>query len=501
GAFYGEHYARLFMNNSSISGNNAGAAKVIMNLDSSSATLTNSILWGNTSSGAILFDASSSASVSYSIVEGGFSGTNVLNQNPLFADAANGDLHLSPCSPAIDAGDDISVKTEKDLDSNARKIDAINGGNQIDMGAYEFQTLLDADNDGHTLCNGDCDDNNPNVWRTGTFYKDGDGDGYTTGDGESVCYGDDTPAGYSTTKSDTDDCNDDDANVHAPQQYYVDADHDGYGSATTAMLCASTPPEGYSINNTDCDDNNASVWRTGTFYKDADHDGYTTGDGKLLCYGNDTPKGYSATRSDFEDCDDNKASVHPGAKEICGDGIDNNCNGEIDENCTGACAQTPTNPNTTNITSNSARLNWSAPVNPVKWLIRYKKQGSGKIWTLKVVKGSARSFNISSLKANQRYVWQIRAHCGVALNTNFTDKVLFKTLSAQFAGENVQESISVKNDINENAPAIKLYPNPTKGQFVIELHLAGNINANAKIEVMNMTGQIVLHENANISAG
>lgn len=33
------------------------------------------------------------------------------------------------------------------------------------------------------------------------------------------------------------------------------------------------------------------------------------------------------------DCDDNDASVNPGAVEICGDSIDNNCNGTTDENC------------------------------------------------------------------------------------------------------------------------------------------------------------------------
>jgi len=33
------------------------------------------------------------------------------------------------------------------------------------------------------------------------------------------------------------------------------------------------------------------------------------------------------------DCDDNDATIYPGANETCGDLIDNNCDGEIDENC------------------------------------------------------------------------------------------------------------------------------------------------------------------------
>ena len=36
-----------------------------------------------------------------------------------------------------------------------------------------------------------------------------------------------------------------------------------------------------------------------------------------------------------DECDDGNAAVHPGAAEICGNGIDDNCNGQIDEGCAG----------------------------------------------------------------------------------------------------------------------------------------------------------------------
>ncbi|MEJ7680503.1 MAG: choice-of-anchor Q domain-containing protein [Segetibacter sp.] len=81
--------------------------------------------------------------------------TNVLDQDPLFVSDA--DLHLQACSPAIDTGSDAAKATTTDLDGKARKVDAITGGSQIDMGAYEYQQVLPTfyhDYDGDTYGNG-----------------------------------------------------------------------------------------------------------------------------------------------------------------------------------------------------------------------------------------------------------------------------------------------------------------------------------------------------------
>jgi iduronate 2-sulfatase len=68
------------------------------------------------------------------------------------------------------------------------------------------------------------------------------------------------------------------------------------------------------------------VYKIKTFYKDADTDGYGNFGDSIHAYAQQ--KGYV---SNYSDCNDNNANIHPEAKEIC-DGIDNDCNGQIDEN-------------------------------------------------------------------------------------------------------------------------------------------------------------------------
>jgi hypothetical protein len=112
------------------------------------AYLANCILWGDTdSSGAneisgYLFHTH----VSYSVVQGGFTGDGNIDLDPLFVHddpyAGVVDLHLQEGSPCIDTGSNDAVPEDltTDLDGNPRIVD----GNDettatVDMGAYEYQ--------------------------------------------------------------------------------------------------------------------------------------------------------------------------------------------------------------------------------------------------------------------------------------------------------------------------------------------------------------------------
>ncbi len=69
----------------------------------------------------------------------------------------------------------------------------------------------------------------------------------------------------------------------------------------------------------------------------ADDDGDGHGDAGIWVEACLPPEGYVA---DATDCDDLDPLIHPGAVEICGDGIDQSCDGVVDEGCEATCSLT-----------------------------------------------------------------------------------------------------------------------------------------------------------------
>ncbi|MDB5230104.1 MAG: hypothetical protein JWN76_909, partial [Chitinophagaceae bacterium] len=121
--------------NCSFYGNTASVAKCLYQSGAAIPVLANCILWDGGGS-EIANNFGNNPSINYSDVQGGWGlGTGNINADPLFADAANGNLKLSAGSPAINTGNSASVPGGVTVDlANTTRIT----GSSVDMGAYEY---------------------------------------------------------------------------------------------------------------------------------------------------------------------------------------------------------------------------------------------------------------------------------------------------------------------------------------------------------------------------
>jgi parallel beta-helix repeat protein len=152
-------YSSPTITNSTITGNSAVSyagspfgsyGGGICSLNDSSPKIKNSILWGDSATtGNEIYLDNSSINVTYSDVDqDGDSGSNGnIRQDPLFVDPENGDFHLQPDSPCIDAGTSDGAPST-DMESFPRYDEPLvpntGGGtySYYDMGAYENQVRV-----------------------------------------------------------------------------------------------------------------------------------------------------------------------------------------------------------------------------------------------------------------------------------------------------------------------------------------------------------------------
>lgn len=197
-----------------------------------------------------------------------------------------------------------------------------------------------------------------------TFFPDNDKDGY--GAPLNAVTGCASIIGYVSNNAD---CNDQKKDVHPnavelcdtlidencdgvtdnaieANLWYLDFDKDGYGTSAVSLYACATPTW-YVIDKTDCNDLEKNTYPNAveickdtidnncngitdtdtqvvTWYLDFDQDGF--GDAaqtKLDCV---QPPGYVKNNSD---CNDANLLIHPNAKEVCNNGVDDNCDGSV----------------------------------------------------------------------------------------------------------------------------------------------------------------------------
>ena len=145
---------------------------------STSVTIRNNIIWGNTAPIDPQIATNGIVFVSYSDVQGGWSGVGNINVYPMFADTSH---YLTPISPCIDKGNpDTTYYDLEDILHPGNAKYPSHGGIRNDMGAYGGQGVLPAPYVDLHL-------NDPNPPQNGRAYSD-----YTTPNSVVVSWTDPT---------------------------------------------------------------------------------------------------------------------------------------------------------------------------------------------------------------------------------------------------------------------------------------------------------------------
>lgn len=197
----------------------------------------------------------------------------------------------------------------------------------------------------------------------------------------------------------------------------------------------------------------------------------------------------------------NAASVKKGAKvtfdnlpggsyyaTVYADGATGNAFGK---SSTIALEPVPANLHTTNITKNSAKLNWDAVACADYYVVKYKKHTAGT-WTSKETVGNVTTYNLKNLSSNTAYDWEVAAadsENAIEARSAFPDSISFTTAASLIADAGTNEEDLSINKTNQGA-LITVSPNPAVNYFVIHYN-SDDAQNKVNASVYNATGKAV----------
>jgi hypothetical protein len=133
----------------------------------------------------------------------------------------------------------------------------------------------------------------------------------------------------------------------------------------------------------------------------------------------------------------------------------------------------PTGLNVSNLTRNSATLNWNASSGATNYTIRYKKVSSNK-WT-QIGPVTASSVNITALSGSTAYEWRVKSNC-----SNYTNSSLFTTPAAMISSEGKQSD------------PVSVYPNPASTELIVLVQDHESFGSIEHLSISDLIGKKVM---------
>jgi hypothetical protein len=152
--------------------------------------------------------------------------------------------------------------------------------------------------------------------------------------------------------------------------------------------------------------------------------------------------------------------------------------------------------NVTNITGNSAQLNWSnSGITSYDFKIRYRALGATE-WTELWLQATATSTVLSGLLSNTTYNWQIKRKCPQDASQWINGYYFTTASSVAILSGGVASSASKE----ASELTVKVMPNPNNGNFTVQMQLPKAAAATI-LTLYNNTGEMVWQQDAGKISG
>lgn len=159
-------------------------------------------------------------------------------------------------------------------------------------------------------------------------------------------------------------------------------------------------------------------------------------------------------------------------RTICGPGQNSAFSKWIYFNTSGKALCMPHSENVAGLTDHHAKMIWNAVPDAEYYVVRFRRQGNSK-FTYDTIY-SKNQYEVFNLRANTKYIWQVKTNCGAG---NYTLRDTLKTMKTS----------PVRIGDNQLEQSISIYPNPSNGA----VNIRTTSNHFNKLEITNILGESV----------